>query len=101
MIKPLSERKRPPTHPGEFIKYDFMEPLGLSVTETAKVLKVSRKTLSMIINGRASVTSDMALRLSQAFKTTPQIWLNLQQNHDLWHALHDSKEWKHVKAVAA
>ena len=78
-----------------------MKPLNLSVTDLAKVLKVSRKTLSKIVNKRGAVTSDMALRLSQAFKTSPELWLGLQQNHDLWHALHDSRAWKSVKAIAA
>ena len=100
-MKTLWERKRPPTHPGEIIKWHHMKPLSLSVTEMAKRLKVSRKTLSKIINERGSVTSEMALRLSQAFKTSPELWLNLQQNYDLWHALHDSKEWRAVKAIAA
>ena len=101
MIKPLSERKRCPTHPGEIVKWDYMKPLKLSVSEMAKKLKVSRKTLSKIINRRGSVTPDMALRLSQAFKTSYELWLGLQQNHDLWHALHDSKKWRRVKSIAA
>ncbi len=101
MIKPLLERKRPPTHPGEIIKWDYMKPLKLSVSDMAKKLGVSRKTLSKIINCRGAVTSDMALRLSQAFKTSPGLWLGLQQNYDLWHAHHDSKDWQRVKAIAA
>ena len=78
-----------------------MMPLKLSVSDMADRLKVSRKTLSKIINERGSVTPEMAVRLSQAFKTSPQLWLGLQQNHDLWHALHDSKAWRSVKSIAA
>jgi antitoxin HigA-1 len=78
-----------------------MKPLKLTVSDLAKKLKVSRKTLSKIVNKRGAVTPEMAVRLSRAFKTTPQLWLGLQQNHDLWHAFHDSKGWKTVKAVAA
>jgi addiction module HigA family antidote len=75
-----------PPHPGETIKEAYLEPLGLTVTETAKALKVTRKTLSAIINGRAGISPAMAIRLSRAFNTTPQLWLNIQQSYDLWHA---------------
>jgi antitoxin HigA-1 len=62
-------------------------------------LGVSRKTLSKIINAHGAVTPDMALRLSMAFDTTPELWLNLQTNYELWHAAHDSITWKKVKPV--
>lgn len=77
-----------------------MEPMSLSVSELAGTLGVSRKTLSKIINERGDVTPDMALRLSQAFKTTPELWLNLQRNYDLWEAAHKSNGWKMVEAIA-
>lgn len=94
-------QKRPPTHPGGILKRHYLEPLALSVAQVAEALNVSRKTLSKIVNARGAVTSDMALRLSRAFHTTPELWLNLQQNYDLWHATHDSKSWKGAHAVAA
>ena len=94
-------QKRPPTHPGGILKRHHLEPLSLSVAELAKTLGVSRKTLSKIVNERGNVTPDMALRLSRALKTTPEVWLNLQQNYDLWHAIHDSGAWKRVHEVAA
>ena len=75
-------RKR--THPGEMIKEMYMKPLKLSVTSLAESLGVSRKTLSTIINERAGVTPDMALRLSRAFSTTPELWINMQRGYDLW-----------------
>ncbi len=75
-----------PPHPGEIIKEAYLEPLGLTVTDAAKALKVTRKTLSAIINGRAGISPAMAIRLSKAFNTTPQLWLNMQQSYDLWHA---------------
>ncbi len=75
-----------PPHPGEIIKEAYLEPLGLTVTEAAKALKVTRKTLSAIINGKAGISPAMAIRLSKAFHTTPQLWLNTQQSYDLWHA---------------
>ncbi len=74
-----------------------MGPLSLSVTDLAKILNISRKTVSKIVNERGSVTPDMALRLSRAFDTTPELWLNLQGNYDLWHAANDSTEWLNIK----
>jgi addiction module HigA family antidote len=65
----------------------------------AKILGVSRKTISKIVNERGAITPEMALRLSRAFNTTPDLWLGLQQEYDLWHAIHDSKEWRKVKLV--
>ncbi len=96
----MRTRKRPPTHPGGILKRHYMEPLSLTVSEMAVLLGVSRKTLSKIINERGSVTPDMALRLSMAFKTTPELWLTLQQNYDLWQASHKSANWKMVEAIA-
>ncbi|MGD8531216.1 MAG: HigA family addiction module antitoxin [Syntrophobacterales bacterium] len=95
----MRSRKRAPTHPGRILNSHYLEPLSLTITELAKTLGVSRKTLSKIVNERGSVTSDMALRLSRAFDTTPELWLNLQRNYDLWRAAHDSKDWRRVKPV--
>ena len=75
-----------PPHPGEIIKKLCLEPLGLSVTEAAKALGVSRKTLSSILNGRAGISPEMAIRLSIAFDTTSESWLNQQVQYDLWRA---------------
>jgi len=75
-----------PPHPGEVLKKLCLEPLGLTVTETARALGVSRKTLSGILNGRAGISSEMAVRLSLAFGTTAESWLNQQVQHDLWRA---------------
>ncbi len=74
--------KNPP-HPGQVLKGLYLEPLELTVTDAAKGLGITRKTLSQLVNGRQAVTPDMALRLSEAFGTTPQLWLNMQQNFDL------------------
>ena len=96
----MRTRKRPPTHPGGILKRHYMEPLSLTVSELADTLGVSRKTLSKIINERGSITPDMALRLSKAFRTTPELWLNLQQNYDLWQASHKTTDWEMVEAIA-
>jgi addiction module HigA family antidote len=95
----MRKRTRPPIHPGDIIKHHHLIPLRLSVTEFARLLGISRKTASGIINGKASITPNMALRLSRAFNTTPDLWLNLQVKYDLWHAARESKEWKEVKQV--
>ena len=96
----MRTRKRLPTHPGGIIKRQYMESLSLTVSELAVTLGVSRKTLSKIVNERGNVTPDMALRLSQAFNTTPELWLNLQRNYDLWEAARKSNDWKMVEAIA-
>lgn len=73
-----------PPHPGEVLKEFCLEPLELSVTRAAEALGVSRKTLSAILNGRAGISPEMALRLSKAFGTSPESWLNQQMHYDLW-----------------
>lgn len=91
---------RQPVHPGRIIKEDYLLPLSITIKNMASTLGVSRKTLSKIINERGAVTPDMALRLSRAFDSTPDLWLNLQKNYDLWQAVHDSKSWKTVKPLS-
>lgn len=73
--------KNPP-HPGGVVK-DCIEELGLSVTEAARILGVARPSLSRIINGRSAISPEMALRLSMAFGSTPEMWLRLQSAYDL------------------
>ena len=75
-----------PPHPGEIIKTLCLEPLGLTVTEAANALGISRKTLSSIINGKAGISPEMAVRLSIAFDTSSESWLNQQAQYDLWRA---------------
>ena len=79
-------RMHNPPHPGEVLKTLCLEPLDLSVTEAAKALDVSRKTLSAILNGRAGISPEMAVRLSIAFGTSAESWLSQQVQYDLWHA---------------
>ena len=79
-------RMHNPPHPGEIIRSLCLEPLGISVTGAAKALGISRKTLSAILNGRAGVSPEMAVRLSIAFGTSAESWLNQQMQYDLWHA---------------
>ena len=89
-----------PPHPGEIIRELCIEPLGLTVTEAAKALGVSRKTLSSILNGHTGISPEMAIRLSIAFDTTPESWLNQQVQYDLWKAEQGRGEI-HVKRLSA
>ncbi|RPI00548.1 MAG: addiction module antidote protein, HigA family [Calditrichaeota bacterium] len=73
-----------PPHPGEFIQEVFLEPYNLSIRLVAGKLKVSTSTLSRLVNRQSSVTSDMALRLSKTLGRSPESWLMMQNNYDLW-----------------
>ena len=83
-----------PPHPGELIKEICIEPLGLSVTEAAKGLGVTRKTLSCLINGHSGITPMMSIRLSKAFGGSPESWLSHQLYYDLWQAQKKTKRLK-------
>jgi antitoxin HigA-1 len=74
--------KNPP-HPGRSIRHACLEPLGLTVTEGAKILGVTRQALNNVINGKSGVSPEMAIRLSKAFGSTPETWLRMQLAHDL------------------
>lgn len=95
----MGKMTRQPTHPGKIIKEDYLLPLSISIKDMSTNLGVSRKTLSKIINERGSITPDMALRLSRAFDTTPDLWMNLQKNYDLWQAENLSNSWQSVKPL--
>lgn len=89
-----------PPHPGEVIKDLCIVPLNLSVTDAAKALGISRKTLSNILNGHAGISPEMAVRLSIAFNTTSESWLNQQLQYDLWFAEKERKTLSVKKLVA-
>ncbi|NGP53249.1 HigA family addiction module antitoxin [Thioalkalivibrio sp. XN8] len=89
-----------PPHPGEIIRSLCLEPLELTVTDAAAGLGVSRKTLSAILNGRAGISPEMAVRLSIAFGTSAESWLNLQTQYDLWHAEKRRKGLKVARLAA-
>ena len=81
-----------PAHPGRIVKNACLEPLGLSVTDGAKVLGVTRQTLNNVIHGKSGISPEMAIRLSKAFGSTPETWLRMQVAHDLAQARkHESK----------
>jgi addiction module HigA family antidote len=72
-----------PPHPGEIIRDLCIKPLGLTVTKAAEGLGITRKTLSLLLNGHAGISPEMAMRLSQAFGRSPESWLQLQGSYDL------------------
>jgi addiction module HigA family antidote len=96
----MAKRMHSPPHPGETLRTLCLEPLGLSVTEAAKALGVSRKTLSAILNGRAGISPEMAVRLSIAFDTSAESWLNQQLQHDLWLAERRRKSLRVTRLAA-
>ena len=83
-----------PPHPGEVLRELCLVPLGLSVTRAAEALGVSRKTLSALLNGRTGISPEMAIRLSIAFDTSAESWLNQQTQYDLWQARQKQREIK-------
>ena len=91
--------KNPP-HPGEHIRHDCIEPLGLSITAAAEALGVARQTLNNVINGKSGISPEMAIRLSKAFGGSPDVWLAMQMAYDLAQAQKNVKRIK-VKRLAA
>jgi len=99
--KDMNRRKRPPTHPGGILKRLYLIPMEITVSELSKRIGVSRKTVSKLVNEKGSVTPEMALRLSRAFNTTPDLWLNLQKNYDLWQTGQRSIDWQNITPFPA
>jgi len=75
---------RRPTHPGEMLREEFMPDFGLSVAQLASKIGVSRQTVNQLVSERSSLSPSMALRLARLFGTSPQYWLNMQRNVDIW-----------------
>jgi addiction module HigA family antidote len=82
---PVWERSTPPAHPGEILR-DILEDERLTQVKLAKEIGVSFRAVNEIVNGKRGITPEMALRLARRFDTTPQFWLNLQANYELWKA---------------
>ena len=97
---------RPPTHPGEMLLEEFLKPLALSQAEAARRLRMPLNRLNELIKGKRGVTPDTALRLGELFDVSPSIWIDLQADWDLWHAIQDRKargeagSIKPIKAIA-
>lgn len=95
----MANIERKPFPPGEILKEEFMDPLGLTQEDLAQRLGISRRRINEIIRGRREVTPDTALRLSKAFRVSPELWLNLQQRYNLWVIAHDPKKRKQYTSI--
>lgn len=95
-------KHRPPTHPGEILREDFLGPMGMTQSELAERIRVSYPRVNEIVNGRRGVTPDTALRLARLLGTSAEFWLNGQRNWDLWHAIHSeaAEEIEEIEPVA-
>ena len=85
-MSPRDAENRPPTHPGEMLLEEFLRPLGMTQSEAARRMEIPLNRLNEVIRGRRGVTADTALRLAKLLNTDPEIWMNLQNQWDLWHA---------------
>ncbi|MCZ6452155.1 MAG: HigA family addiction module antitoxin [Deltaproteobacteria bacterium] len=94
-------RMKNPPHPGRLVKHECLKPLGLSITKAAEILGVTRLTLSNLVNGKNGVSPEMAIRLSKAFGSSPEVWLGMQMDFDLAQAEKNADRIKVKKAVAA
>jgi addiction module HigA family antidote len=83
-----------PAHPGRIVRHDCLEPLGLSITEGAKVLGVSRQALNNIVNCKSGISAEMAIRLTKAFGSTADTWLRMQVAYDLAQAMKNESKIK-------
>ncbi len=91
---------RHPTHPGEIIRYEFLEPLNLTQQELADAIGVIRVRVNEIVLGKRSITPDTAFRLAKLFNTTADFWMGLQVNFDMWETLQSNKtEYERIKPV--
>jgi addiction module HigA family antidote len=84
--------QREPTHPGEILKEEFLEPLNITQTQLAKDLNTSFRAINELINQKRGITVEMALKLAKYFNTTAQLWLNLQNEYDLYKVLNKKKD---------
>lgn len=97
----IRDKNRKPTHPGAILREDILPNLGMTQTELAEKLGVSRRTISQVLNEHRPLTPDMAIRLSLLLETTPEGWLNMQQALDIWELKHiNERVYTKIKKVA-
>jgi antitoxin HigA-1 len=99
--KNLRDPKRKPTHPGEVLRVDVLPALGMSQTELAKRLGVSRLSVSEVLLEKRAMSADMALRVARLTNTTPESWLRMQEAVNLWELQRDPKRYDHIEPMAA
>ncbi len=98
-MKKMSRTQRP-THPGEILREDFLTDYGLTVTQLAQAIGVSRQTINELLRERRALSPSMALRLARLFGNTPEFWLNLQRAVDLWDArTSQEQEIRRIKSL--
>lgn len=95
---PLPTHRRPTT-PGEMLRHEFMEPMGLTQQALADALGIDRPDLNAILNDRRSITVKMALRLQRVLGVPARFWMNVQQTLDLWDAIHDPETRREIKRL--
>ncbi|MFQ5716073.1 MAG: HigA family addiction module antitoxin [Nitrospinales bacterium] len=95
-------KKRRPTPPGEILRYEFLEPLGITQKQLAEALEITRVQINEIIQGKRAITPDTAFRLSRFFDTTAEFWMRLQMDIDMWDILQSRKsEYKKIRPASA
>ncbi|MCF0060098.1 HigA family addiction module antitoxin [Dyadobacter chenwenxiniae] len=82
----MIKRNLAPVHPGEILREEYIVERGLTITKVANGLGVSRQTLSAVVNEKAAITSELAVKLSEAFGNSAEFWINLQKNYEIWYA---------------
>jgi len=97
----MLKRNLPPVHPGEILREEYIKERKLTITEVALGLGIARTNLSAVCNERAGISPELTVKLSEAFENTPQFWINLQKNYELWHAEQKVNRLtiKHFKAI--
>ena len=93
-------KKRPPTHPGEMLLKEFLEPMEITQQAYAKHLGWTYARLNEIVNGHRNLSADSALAFGEALNTGPEFWLNLQRDWDLWHAMNEHKKVSPLRKVS-
>jgi len=90
-LRSVLDLKRPPTSPGEMLLEEFLRPAALTQVQASRRMRMPLNRLNEIINGKRGITADSALRLARLFKTSPEFWMGLQADWDLWHAAHEMR----------
>lgn len=100
-MKSMRDPNRKPTHPGEVLREDVLPSLGMTQSELAKRLGVSRLSVSELLHGKRALSPDMAVRVGRLTNTTAESWLRMQNAVDLWELEQDPKRYRHIQPVAA
>ena len=100
-MRSMRDPKRKPTHPGELLRLDILPALGMTQTEMARRLGVSRLSISELLLGKRALSADMAIRIGLFTNTTPESWLRMQEALDLWELERDPGRYRHIEPVAA